>query len=214
MDINSLMGDMIGQFSVPWRYHFGGCQEICLQYNTSQELCIWFTPCSVLLWFSPGWFYPYHLTHWPLGNLNTILGNKFSKKNSVINGWGISCELALRWTSLDLTDDKSTLVQVMAWCHQATSHYLSQWWTRSLSPYGVNRPQWVNSPWHCITIGWYRCRSTLVQVMAWGLTAPSTHLNQWWRTVNWNLRNKLQSNFDQNIKLFIEKKMHWKVSTT
>ena len=27
---------------------------------------------------------------------------------------------------LDLTDDKWTLVQVMAWCRQATSHYLSQ----------------------------------------------------------------------------------------
>ena len=45
--------------------------------------------------------------------------------------------------SLDLTDDKSTLVQVMAWCRQATSHYLSQCWSRSLSPYGVTRPQWV-----------------------------------------------------------------------
>ena len=31
----------------------------------------------------------------------------------------------------------------MAWCHQAPSHYLSQCWTRSLSPYGVTRPQWV-----------------------------------------------------------------------
>ena len=37
----------------------------------------------------------------------------------VIDGWGISCEIALRWMSLDLTDDNSTLVQVMAWCHQA-----------------------------------------------------------------------------------------------
>ena len=45
----------------------------------------------------------------------------------------------------DLIDDKSTLVQVMAWCRQATNHYLSQCWTRSLSPYGVTRPQWVNS---------------------------------------------------------------------
>ena len=62
---------------------------------------------------------------------------------SVINGWGISCELALRWTSLNITDDKSTLVQVMAWCRQATSHYLSQWWPRCLSPYGITRPQWV-----------------------------------------------------------------------
>ena len=63
---------------------------------------------------------------------------------SVIDGWGIYSELALRWASLDLTDDKSTLVQVMAWCRQATSHYLSQCWPRSVSPYGVTRPQWVN----------------------------------------------------------------------
>ena len=45
--------------------------------------------------------------------------------------------------SLDLTDDNSTLVQVMAWCRQATGHYLSQCWPRSMSPYGVTRPQWV-----------------------------------------------------------------------
>ena len=29
----------------------------------------------------------------------------------------------------------------MAWCRQATSHYLSQCWPRSMSPYGVIRPQ-------------------------------------------------------------------------
>ena len=59
-------------------------------------------------------------------------------------GWGISYEIALRWMPLDLTDDKSTLVQVMAWCRQATSHYLSQCWLRSMSPIGVIRPQSVN----------------------------------------------------------------------
>ena len=64
---------------------------------------------------------------------------------SVTDGWGISCEIGLRWMLLDLTDDKSILVQVMAWCRQARSHYLSQCWPRSLSPYGVTRPQWVNS---------------------------------------------------------------------
>ena len=47
------------------------------------------------------------------------------------------------WMSPDLTEHKSTLVQVMAWCCQATSHYLSQCWPRSVSPYGVIRPQWV-----------------------------------------------------------------------
>ena len=53
-------------------------------------------------------------------------------------------EIALGRTPLDPTDDKSTLVQVMAWCRQATSHYLNQWWHRSMSSYGSTRPQWVN----------------------------------------------------------------------
>ena len=44
---------------------------------------------------------------------------------------------------LDLTDDKSTLVQVMAWWRQAASHYLIQCWPRFMLPYGVTRPQWV-----------------------------------------------------------------------
>ena len=34
----------------------------------------------------------------------------------VIDGWGLSCEIALIWMSLDITYDQSTLVQVMAWC--------------------------------------------------------------------------------------------------
>ena len=33
----------------------------------------------------------------------------------------------------------------MAWCHQATSHYLTQCWPRSVSPHGIPRPQWVNT---------------------------------------------------------------------
>ena len=55
--------------------------------------------------------------------------------------------LANRWlTSLvkeatgDLTYEKSTLVQVMAWCCQATSSYQSQCWPRPLSPFGITRP--------------------------------------------------------------------------
>ena len=43
----------------------------------------------------------------------------------------------------DFTDDKSTLNKVMDWLRQATSHYLIQCWPRSISPYGVARPQWI-----------------------------------------------------------------------
>ena len=34
----------------------------------------------------------------------------------VTDSWGNTCEIALRWMSLDLIDDKSTLAQVMACC--------------------------------------------------------------------------------------------------
>ena len=45
-------------------------------------------------------------------------------------------EIALMWMPQN-SIDKSTLVQVMAWCHQAPSHYLSQCWPRSVWLYGI-----------------------------------------------------------------------------
>ena len=87
------------------------------------------------------------------------------------SGRGISYKIALRWMPLDLTDDKSTLVQVMAWCHQATSHYLSQCWPRSLPPYDFTRPQWVNFlvlKLECFK----RTRSILLLLMPWLLASP------------------------------------------
>ena len=46
----------------------------------------------------------------------------------------------------------------MAWCRQAASHYLGQCWPRSVSPYGVTRPQWVKV-FICILRGfsWLPC---------------------------------------------------------
>ena len=41
-----------------------------------------------------------------------------------------SCETGLRQVPQNPIDNKSTLVQVMAWCHQAPSHYLSQCWNQ------------------------------------------------------------------------------------
>ena len=43
------------------------------------------------------------------------------------------------WTSLMSSQ------HVMALCPQATSHNLSQCWARSLSPYGITRPQYVKA---------------------------------------------------------------------
>ena len=96
-----------------------------------------------------------------------------------------SNDYAPRWMQWDLMDDKSTSVQVMAWCRQATSHYLSQCWPSSMSPYGVTRPQWVNTLWSSDAICRHRIQSTLVQVTACHLTPPSRYLNwQCWLIIS------------------------------
>ena len=91
----------------------------------------------------------------------------------------------LRLMPWHLTDDKSTLVQVMAWCRQATSHYLSQCRPRSLSPYGVTRPQWVN-----LNLAKYRLPITYCPVVksCWNFTHSTavSLLNFIKRLEGWN----------------------------
>ena len=56
------------------------------------------------------------------GDLSEILDiilDVIFKQILVIDGWGISCEIALIWMSLDFIYDQLTLVQVMAWCWQS-----------------------------------------------------------------------------------------------
>ena len=94
----------------------------------------------------------------------------------LIDAWGTSSEIAFRWMSLDLTDDKSTSVQVMAWCLQAPSHYLSQCWPTSMLPYGINGPQWVK--WNEISMVKHKSDVTsflasfVVHVFHWHCIAP------------------------------------------
>ena len=54
-------------------------------------------------------------------------------------------EISLRWMSQNLTNEKSTLVQIISWCRQETSHYPCQCWPRSMTPYGFTRPHWVKT---------------------------------------------------------------------
>ena len=130
--------------------------------------------------------------------INSLAPGKFElnfryiifKRISLTDGWGISCEMALIWMSLDLTDDQSTLVQVMAWCHQATSHYLSQCWPRSLSPYNVSRPQWVKSHGiYCLPA--FKASNRLTLVLNFiskhkNIFAFSTISQYWYGTGSWN----------------------------
>ena len=109
---------------------------------------------EVIVWITEGWsLLNAVLTHWPLGNLNEIFRHVIFKQILVIDGWGISCEIVLLWISLDFTDGQSTLVRVMAWCRQATSHYLSQCWPWTpvaiwchypTMSWWIIKPKWIN----------------------------------------------------------------------
>ena len=111
------------------------------------------------------------------GRLEWNLWQLIFKLIWVTAGWHISCEIALRWMSLDLTGDKSTLVQVLAWCHQATGHYLSKWWPGILLPYDVTKPPWVKtvnilimateSYYFISTPGWFYKCSESCQLHVW-----------------------------------------------
>ena len=70
----------------------------------------------------------------------------YPPSNFVGRGYNKTGNNALMWLLLGVTstDDKSTLVQIMAWCRQATSHYLNQCWPSAKSPYDVTKLQWVN----------------------------------------------------------------------
>ena len=85
----------------------------------------------------------YFLNSLALGRCDCYLRLVIFKLTSGIDILSFPCEIALWWMPQDHTDDQSTLVQVTAWCRQATSHYASQSWPIPMSLYGITRPQWV-----------------------------------------------------------------------
>ena len=54
------------------------------------------------------------------------------KHNFGVDMLGIQINLTLEWMPEDLIHGQSTLIEVMAWCHSATSHYLNQCWPEFL----------------------------------------------------------------------------------
>ena len=125
------------------------------------------------------------LTHCPLGDVVVILSviSKHMLRTKFIS---TSCELALKWTPKNTFDDMSTLVQVMAWCCQASSHYLSQCWHRSKTSYGITRPKWVDRFQYTDRVS----RKTLfVEGMAplthWGQDKMATISQTFWNAFSW-----------------------------
>ena len=96
---------------------------------------------TIHIMYEKGFIWWIRLTHSSRGDLDAILKMQFSI-------WLyleiFFCKYVQMHAS-NLTDNKWALVQVMAWCRQAISHYLSQCWPRAMSPYGVTGLQWVKT---------------------------------------------------------------------
>ena len=109
------------------------------------------------------------LTHCPLADAWKSV--KFHFKRQSLPSYLLHC--LWNCTGMLTYNLESTLVQVMACCHQATSHYLRQSWHRSMSPYGITRPQWEMQ----VTIG--LCSGLVLkrqQIINWTNDGPA----RWW----------------------------------
>ena len=85
-------------------------------------------------------------------NFKSVIFKLITQNSSL----GTHCDIALRRVPQNLTIEKSTLVQVMAWYLQATSHYLSQCWPRwYMSPYSSTRPKMNYSLTPSLAV-WYK----------------------------------------------------------
>ena len=110
----------------------------CRMRVTQERNCKMIFPIKILPMIELFHLTKCSLTHWPLGDVAVIF--KLIIQNSILC---TCCEITLRCLLQNLTNGKSRLDQVMAWCPQATSHYLRQCWPRSMSSCGTTRPQWV-----------------------------------------------------------------------
>ena len=82
----------------------------------------------------------------------------------------------------------------MAWCHQAPSHYLNQYWPSSMRPYGVTSTHWGRMKHIGISkISHHWFREWLAACLA-----PSHYLNQCWGVLNLTL------NIHRNSYIFIQ----------
>ena len=72
----------------------------------------------------------------------------------VIGGWGISDKIALRWMSLDLADDKSTMVQAMAWCTSVDQDLRCHLASLDLNELTTTMLDYFEKIWICIYISY------------------------------------------------------------
>ena len=131
------------------------------------------------------------------------------------------CEITLMWMPKDLTNGKSTLFQVMVWCRQATSHYLSQGCPKFVQPLSVIRLHLSSD--HCIYDSIYSNSRMFCQPLKWqyisamaykitGISTICSHFKDFYLPhETWN--NWAVHSAKQYITSTAQKKIRWKSRT-
>ena len=118
------------------------------------------------------------LTRWGWDKMAAIYQTTFSNAFSWMKMYKF--RLRFHWSFFFQINNIPAMVQIMAW-HWPEDKLLSEPMMVSLLTHiCITRPLWVNSLWPNDAIWQHGSMSTLVQVMACCLTAPSRYLNQCW----------------------------------
>ena len=105
----------------------------------------------------------------------------------VIDGWGIYCEIAHKWFSQGLIDDKSTLSQGLV-PFKAISHYLNQCRPSFLMPYGFTRQHWVK------LTHWGRDKMATNFLTTFSNAFSQMKIYKFWLRVHWSFFPRVQLN--------------------
>ena len=113
--------------------------SIYLSFLVLLELVVYESPLGCFFACSSQYVSPYlrNLFNLYYGKYSCNLKNISIIKNNSPANW---CEIVLGWLLQNLNNEKTTFIQVMPWCHQATTCYMSQ---RYKSPYGVTKRQGI-----------------------------------------------------------------------
>ena len=114
------------------RQHFDGLVQDCsISITNALEILESCTKPSIYSIRSHKIFCPLKSQHMKPNKMAAILQTTFWNAFSWRKNHCILVQISLKSVPRDSTYNEPVLVQLMAWCKQATSHFLIQWWPRS-----------------------------------------------------------------------------------
>ena len=112
----------------------------------------------------------------------------------------ILIEISLKFVPKGPINNIPALVQIMAWRWIGDKPLFEPMLPDSLTHICGTRGRWVNGLWSSVAMRQHKSVSTLAQVLACCLRAPSHYLDQYWFIINMALwHSPEEDNFTQNV---------------